>query len=596
MVMCNFKLKGFLVALMVSTGVLLSACNSGGTSGSSTSSTATTAGKIVITQLGTGNTIEDEEGAEYVKISIIPASTLASNIKVIGTGLSESVIVTLRISNPDMSFDKTVDTEETFVLSPNDDVRDVKLYGLKNGSAILTATATGYIESSEDFIIKPAGLFSCQEDISNPEAPNSCACLHENDGSGLIWYADGSQQSSRWQNWIINGESLNAFNTASHCGYSDWHLPTLTSTTLNTPIENTGGNWGTIGSYAIESGGYISGSNFATWLNNDDFNSVATNFYWSTLGDILGYSWGINMSNGTINSVPVADGGTYGVLLVRGDGAIEISKIIITPLLESASIESNGSTYALISRSGSLSNSVTIALQSNSESMSVDQTSVTLSAGESSTYVKVNGLKVGNAILRATARRYNESSVGFRIESAPLFSCVADISNSESPTLCGCLNENDGSGLTWYRNGQESGTWNNWCSGSGGVASSANCPSAASGTNGESLNAFNTASHCGYSDWHLGTITAPTNPVPYVVNLGGNWGTIGTYATNNGYSMNTNFATWLNANNFNVLALSYWTSLARDATTAWMVKLSTGVIGYNVETNNAPIMVVRESQ
>ena len=590
--MCNFKLKGFLVALMVSTVALFSACNSGGSSGSSTSSTATTAGKLVITPLGTGNTIEDEDGTAYAEISIIPASTLASR-------LSESVIVTLRISNPAMSFYETVDTEETFVLSPNDDVRYVELHGLKNGSAILTATATGYIESSEDFIIKPAGLFSCQEDISNPEAPNSCACLHENDGSGLIWYADGSQQSSRWQNWMINGESLNAFNTASHCGYSDWHLPTLTSTTLNTPIENTGGDWGTIGSYAIESGGYISGSNFATWLNNDDFNSVATNFYWSTLGDILGYSWGVNMSNGTINSVPVADGGTYGVLLVRSDATIEISKIIITPLLESARIESNGSTYALISRTGSLSNSVTIALQSNSESMSVGVESVTLSAGESSTYVKVNGLKVGNAILRATARRYNESSVGFRIESAPLFSCVADISNSESPTLCGCLNENDGSGLTWYRNGgNKIGTWNNWCSGSGGVASSANCPSAASGTNGESLNAFNTASHCGYSDWHLGTITDPTNPVPYVVNLGGNWGTIGTYATNNGYSMNTNFATWLNANNFSVLAANYWTSLSRDSAISWTMNTTSGVVSYNTRTSSKStrILVVRESQ
>ncbi len=125
--------------------------------------------------------------------------------------------------------------------------------------------------------------------------------------------------------------------------------------------------------------------------------------------------------------------------------------------MESASILSNGATYVLISRSGSLSNPVTIALQSNNPSMSVDKTSVTLSVDEDHTYVKLNGVTIGSAELTATASGYIESSVGFRIESAPLFSCVADISNSASPTLCGCLKENDGSGLTWYRDGSQIG-------------------------------------------------------------------------------------------------------------------------------------------
>ena len=275
-----------------------------------------------------------------------------------------------------------------------------------------------------------------------------------------------------------------------------------------------------------------------------------------------------------------------------------LGALSIAPLLESASIESNGSTYALISRSGNLSNSVTIDVQSNSKSMGVDVVSVTLSEGESSTYVKVNGLKVGDAILRATARRYNESSVGFRIESAPLFSCVADISNSESPTLCGCLNQNDSSGLTWYRNGQQIGTWNNWCSASGGAESDPNCYTINSGTNGESLNVFNTKSHCGYSDWHLPTMTTPgpiSRPV-YVESSGGNWGSISTYATNNGYYTNTNLSDWLNTNNFSVSTGLYWSSTSYSATVAWLVIMQTGVVGDNTYGSREAILLVRGGQ
>ena len=82
----------------------------------------------------------------------------------------------------------------------------------------------------------------------------------------------------------------------------------------------------------------------------------------------------------------------------------------------------------------------------------------------------------------------------------------------------------------------------------GGVRSKATAfNSSTQGNNGESLNAFNTKNHCGYTDQHLPTTT---NSGDYVVDLGGDWGAIGTYAINNNYVDQTNFGDWLNINNF----------------------------------------------
>ena len=273
----------------------------------------------------------------------------------------------------------------------------------------------------------------------------------------------------------------------------------------------------------------------------------------------------------------------------------------VTPLLESFSIESNGATYALISRSGSLSDQVTIALKNDSPSMSVDKTSVTLSENESSTYVKVNGVTIGNATLQATASGYNESSVEFSIEAAPLFSCVADISNPESPTLCGCLNQNDGSGLTWYSDASQTGAWINWCSGSGGAESDPECTtlnSSTQGNNGESLNAFNTKNHCGYSDWHLPTMTTPGEGNGVVESSGGNWGDIGTYAINSGtYTSGSDFGNWLTDNRFggvySYFYYFYWSSASYGDIDAWGMEMQYAYVTRFYGGTTKGVLVVR---
>ena len=280
-----------------------------------------------------------------------------------------------------------------------------------------------------------------------------------------------------------------------------------------------------------------------------------------------------------------------------GGGAPILGALSVTPLLESSSIESNGATYAFISRSGDLSNQLTVAVQSNDSSMSVDKSSVIIKANESYTYVKVNGVKIGSAALQATAIGYTESSVGFRIESAPLFSCVADISNPNYPNLCGCLNQNDGSGLTWYNYGSQNGNWKNWCSSSGGVESDSICYALNSSRNGILLNSFNTYNHCGYSDWHLPTMITPGAGDGNVESSGGNWGDIGTYAINNGYRTDDNkFGKWLAKNFIGVKSRYYWSSASYDSVLAWGVNMNDGFVGYTSVLNTSGVLVVRGSR
>lgn len=270
----------------------------------------------------------------------------------------------------------------------------------------------------------------------------------------------------------------------------------------------------------------------------------------------------------------------------------------ITPLLESTILESNGATYALVSRSGSLIDPLTISVQSTDFLvMNVNPTNVTFNANESSRYVRLTGVTVGSATLSATAiSGYTESQVAFTITAAPLFSCVADISNLTHPMLCGCLNQNDGSGLTWYADSSQTGSWRNWCSGSGAALDSV-CQTENlrnPGQNGESVNTFNTEAHCEYGDWHLPT--APNTNNVYINLLGGNWGSLGVYAVNNGYTVGQDLNAWLSTNNFSgATSDSYWSSLSFDPTNAWVV-MSHGYALNSSYYAGLGILVVRSEQ
>ncbi len=266
---------------------------------------------------------------------------------------------------------------------------------------------------------------------------------------------------------------------------------------------------------------------------------------------------------------------------------VTLGALSIAPLLESTGIESNGASYALISRSGSLASPITISVQSTTLSLGVSPESIILNANESSGYVRLTGLTTGPATLTVSANNYTESQVTYIITTAPLFSCVADISNPASPNLCGCLNENDGTGLTWYRDGSQTGSWTDWCT----ESLDGSCSS-----DGASIVAFNAESICGYSDWHL-----PTAPdalgAPYASDMGGNWGAIGNYALDNGYTNGYDLAYWLNSNGFSgVTDNIYWSSASYDSSLGWGVFMPYGyTVGDSVSYTNR-VLVVRGSQ
>jgi hypothetical protein len=280
------------------------------------------------------------------------------------------------------------------------------------------------------------------------------------------------------------------------------------------------------------------------------------------------------------------------VSLVISTIAPQLPLLLITPLLESSSIESNGATYALISRSGSLANPVTVSLSSSSSVMSVAESTLVLSSGESAAYVNLLGVSVGSATLSATATGYTESQQSFSITSAPLFSCVADISGS-TPTLCGCLNENDGSGLTWYADASQTGAWTAWCTESSTASSyDSNC----TGGDGSSLNTFNVVNHCGYTDWHLPTLVATSGAV---ASAGGQWGTIGTYASANGYSgggsTGNTFPVFLNTYGFNNVntGILYWSSVYDGTSNAYGVSMGVGYVHYFSDDDANGVLLVR---
>ncbi len=145
----------------------------------------------------------------------------------------------------------------------------------------------------------PKELFSC---IADPVTSNACGCLAMNDGSRLIWYADGSKTGT-WDSWCSHtgtyadskcnkdGASLITFNSENHCGYNNWHLPNATNLGNGTSGDTMGGNWGMLASYA-KNNGWAKGTSFSKWLMNpssgesgiNHFTGIQPqNYYWSTV-------------------------------------------------------------------------------------------------------------------------------------------------------------------------------------------------------------------------------------------------------------------------------------------------------------------------
>ena len=147
-----------------------------------------------------------------------------------------------------------------------------------------------------------------------------------------------------------------------------------------------------------------------------------------------------------------------------------------------------------------------------------------------------------------------------------LFSCVADGSNQ-----CGCLTQNDNSNLMWYADGSMNGKWSDWCSTTNG-----NCV-----VTGSKLASFNAANHCGHNDWHLPSVINPTDN-SYISQAGGEWGTLATYAKNNGFKNGQPFYIWLKNNQFKgIQSSTYWSSLSYNTNYVWDVVMYKERVSYD---------------
>ncbi len=197
---------------------------------------------------------------------------------------------------------------------------------------IVTA-ADGSRATYKIVVTVPKTLFSC---INDPVTSNACGCLTMNDGSGSIWYADGSKTGT-WASWCshtgafsdakctIDGASLVAFNSENHCGYNNWHLPNATNLKNGMPGAKMGGEWGVLASYA-KNNGWTEGSSLSKWLMDPSSSEIgenhftgvpAQNYYWSTVSaddDIN--SWCLTMVTG-VEYEGGKSASDFGVLLVR---------------------------------------------------------------------------------------------------------------------------------------------------------------------------------------------------------------------------------------------------------------------------------------
>ncbi len=288
--------------------------------------------------------------------------------------------------------------------------------------------------------------------------------------------------------------------------------------------------------------------------------------------------------------VTVANATTPSMAATPGTVSFNITPpplLVISLLLESSGIESNGTNYAYINRSGTAA--VTVNLVSTDPTkMTVGSSSVSFALNDTNPIpVLLKGVTTGAATLRATASGYTESTMAYTITAPGAFSCVADLIGATNATkLCGCLNQNDGSGLMWY--------------GSALTGSNAGYPFAYEAT---ILAAFNSGSgHCGHTDWRIPSLGTINGYGGYLfcnanINQTTDFGKLGCYAITKGYASGSNLAVWLNNQGFSSLLYSkaYWSSSsdALNNNNGWNVTLDDGAVHTTINSTLMFLLPVR---
>lgn len=204
------------------------------------------------------------------------------------------------------------------------------LTGIESGTTTLASsiiapdstTISANTSPSSPLQLTVTPLFTCVADDGN-----ACGCLIQNDGSGLMWY--GSTLTNSGNGYAFTDESsvLSKFNGESHCGYTDWRIPTLSSSEDSVyfgsnDIDDTT-DFGRLSNYVIING-YASGGNLNSWLNQQGF-ALTTNcgiyvdcYYFSSSSYTINpnFAWEVGMTNGLVDKTFI----NYGdfLLPVRG--------------------------------------------------------------------------------------------------------------------------------------------------------------------------------------------------------------------------------------------------------------------------------------
>lgn len=222
---------------------------------------------------------------------IMPSTTQVTNLVAIFTTTGQTVMVG--------------STTQVSGVTPN------------NFTGPLIYTVVAQDNTTKDYTVtinRPA--FFCVADGND-----ACGCLIQNDGSDnpFMWYRYVSIYAYIYS--YTNQQFILQFNLENHCGYKDWHIPSVTGMGGYLGESNAlGGDWAELGYYAAKNG-YNVRSNFGDWLIKNNFTGVimweGAQFYASSTLGAEHDEWNsINIFNGEISIIPF--GQPAWIIPVRG--------------------------------------------------------------------------------------------------------------------------------------------------------------------------------------------------------------------------------------------------------------------------------------